>query len=217
MKTIEINAEIRKETGKTATRKLRKEEKAPCVIYGGEKVVHVAATAKELKKIVFTPDVYLIDLKTDEKTYRVIIQDLQFHPVTDEVQHIDFFEVYDEKEIKISLPIHAVGVPVGIQQGGKLRQNKRLLQVKGLVKDLPDYIEIDITPMQVGETITVGDVDLGNLKSTTQDTQLLIALRSSRSIAPVLPAEGEEGEEGEEEGEEGEEGEEAEKEEAAEE
>ena len=198
MKTIEINAEIRKETGKAATRRLRKEENVPCVVYGGEKVVHVAATAKELKKIVFTPDVFLVDLKTDEKTYRVIMQDLQFHPVTDEIQHIDFYEVHDEKEIKISLPIHTKGVPVGIQQGGKLRQNKRLLQVKGLVKDLPDYIEVDISNLQVGETITVGDVDLGKMKPTTPDTQLLIALRSSKSIAPVLPAEGEEGQEGEE-------------------
>lgn len=164
MKTIEIKGQLREVLGKKETKKLRKEGKVPCVIYGGEAPVHFYAEANDFRSIIITPNVYLINLNVDGKEYTTIMQDIQFHPVTDEPLHIDFLEYTDDKPVKIEVPVKVSGFAKGIKAGGKLKVNLRRLKVRALAKDLPDTIEIDVTELGLGESFKVGAVNVENME-----------------------------------------------------
>jgi len=158
MKSIELKGTVREKVGKSNSKKIRAGEAVPCVLYGGKEYAFFSVIEKDLKEILYTPNVYLIDLNIDGKKKKAKIQDLQFHPVTDRVLHIDFFEVEATKKIVIEIPVRVEGNSIGVKEGGKLIQDRRKLKVRGLVKDLPDEIVIDVTNLVLGKSTMVGDL-----------------------------------------------------------
>jgi len=180
MERIEIKAEKRKETGKKATKQLRKEEKVPCVLYGGKENIHFTAEEKAFKKLIYTPKAFLVDLFLDGEEHKAVMQEISFHPVTDRILHIDFKEIFDDKKVDISIPVHIVGDSAGIKAGGKLRVRRRTLRVRALPKDLPDYLEVDITPLEIGQSFKVRDLHFDNLEILDPGQAMVVGVVSSR-------------------------------------
>ncbi len=160
MKKFEIKGTARQALGKKDTRNLRAQDLVPCVLYGGEAPIHFYAPEGDFRKIVYTPKVYQAELNIDGTIYNAFMQELQFHPVTDKLLHIDFLQIRDTKAIKIDLPVRLDGYAKGIQQGGRLKANLRTLKVKGIFKNLPDEIVIDVTNLGISESIRVGDIQV---------------------------------------------------------
>ena len=208
MKTISISAEKRTELGKKSTRDLRKIDHVPCVMYGGAEVIHFHAHENDFRNIVYTPNAYIVEIKINGDAYKTVMQELQFHPVTDKLNHIDFVELSDDKLVTVELPINLVGAAIGLKDGGKPRQRRRVLKVRGLINNLPDTLDIDITDVAVGDVIKIGDLSYENLEILDPVRSMIFAIVSSRvsmkGMELVEPeaeeevAEGEEGVEGEE-------------------
>jgi large subunit ribosomal protein L25 len=209
MKTIAISAKKRTDVGKKSTRELRKNEQVPCVMYGGEEVVHFHAHENDFRHVIFTPDVFIIEFDIDGEKRKAIMQEVQFHPVTDSLLHMDFVEVFDDRPFIINLPIKLTGSSIGVKNGGKTRQRRRVLKVKGLSKNMPDFLEIDITNVDVGDVIKIGDLSYENLEILDPSRSMIFSVVSSRlamkGMELVEPeteeVEGEEGAEATEEGE----------------
>ncbi len=215
MKTYQVKAEKREETGKKVSNRLRKSGKVPCVLYGGKENINFTAFHKDFINMIYSPDVFLIEIDLDGKVHKGVVQEIQFHPVTDKILHIDFFEVFDDKPFIVNLPVILTGNSIGIKNGGKLRVSRRYLKVKGLVRDMPDVLNIDITNVRIGETISVGDLSFENLTLLDPPTAMIMGVISSRVAAKGMMLEEEVEGEGEEAGEEaGEEGEQKEEESA---
>jgi large subunit ribosomal protein L25 len=196
MKSIEIKGELRKATGKKDSKGLRKEEKVPCVIYGGKENIHFSVLEKELKKLVFTPNVYLVDLDLDGKKHKAIVQDIQFHAVTDRVIHIDFLEIFEDKKVVISIPVVMQGLAEGVKAGGKLQVLNRKLKVKALFKDLPDTLDINVENVTLGKNVKVGELAFDNLEMLNDANTVVASVKLTRAAKGMADGEGE-GEEGE--------------------
>jgi len=209
MKTIQISAEKRSELGKKSTRDLRKLNHVPCVMYGGAEVIHFHAHENDFRHIVYTPNAYIVELNIEGKEHKAVMQELQFHPVTDKLNHIDFVEVFDDRAVTVELPILLTGAAIGIKNGGKPRQRRRVLKVRGLIANLPDALEIDITDVEIGDVIKIGDLFYENLEILDPARSMIFAVVSSRVSMKGMEidepeAEGEEAAEGAAEGAEGE-------------
>jgi len=164
MKTITIEGQIRTEFGKKATRQLRLEEKVPAVIYGGAKEINFAAPATAFKNIVYTPQFMVVLAKIDGKEYRCVLKDLQFDKVSDDLIHVDFLELVEDKKVIVTLPLKFTGAPVGVKAGGKLVIKIKSLKVKLLPKHLRENIELDITNLQLNENVRVQDVKADDME-----------------------------------------------------
>jgi large subunit ribosomal protein L25 len=215
MKTITIDVERRTELGKKSTRDLRKLDHVPCVMYGGAEVIHFHAHENDFRHIVYSPIAYIVQLKIDGQAHKAVMQDLQFHPVTDKLHHIDFVEVADDRPVTVELPIKLVGDSIGIKNGGKSRQRRRVLKVRGLIEHLPDALDLDITNVEIGDVVKIGDLSYENLEILDPARSMIYSVVSSR--VSMKGMEIEEPEVEAEEGEEAAEGEEAPAEGAAEE
>lgn len=181
MQTIELKATKRENLGKSATRQLRKEGKIPCVIYGGKETIHASALLKDFNKLLFTPKVHIINLDLDGQKYNVIIQDVQYHPVTDNAIHADFLQVFDDKPITIEIPVKLNGLAAGVKAGGKLTLEKRKLKVKGLAKNIPDILEIDVTNLGLGKSIQVGELNFDNIELLNNSNQVVASVKLTRA------------------------------------
>ena len=188
MKSIEIKGELRKSTGKKDSKRLRKEEKVPCVLYGGEKNIHFAVVEKDLKKLVFTPHVYLVDLDIEGKKHKAIVQDVQFHPVTDRVIHIDFYEIFEDKKVTVSIPVELQGLAEGVKAGGKLQILNRKLKVRAYYKDLPDTLKVNVEHVGLGKNIKVGDVSFDNLELLNADNMVIATVKLTRAAKGAMIA-----------------------------
>jgi len=198
MKSLTVKGEARKSLGKKDSHKLRAAEKAPAVLYGGEEPVHFSVDFSELRKLIYTPNVYLIDLDIDGTSYKAIMQDIQWHPVEEMVMHIDFLMIADDKPIKIDVPIKVTGHAKGIRAGGKLNTNLRRLKVKALATDIPDTINIDVTKLGLGQGIKVGDLKVENVEFLDPKSNVVVSVaitRAARSAAGAAGAGGDEEEE----------------------
>ena len=180
MKTIQISVEKRTELGKKSTRDLRKADHVPCVMYGGGEVLHFHAHENDFRHIVYTPTAFVVELNLGGEVHKAVMQELQFHPVTDKLFHIDFVEVFDDKPVTVELPITLIGAAIGIKNGGKARQRRRVLKVRGLIANLPDVLEIDITDIDIGEVIKIGDLTYDNLEILDPSRSMIFAVVSSR-------------------------------------
>ncbi|WP_424492969.1 50S ribosomal protein L25/general stress protein Ctc [Salinimicrobium sp. GXAS 041] len=183
MKSLTINGSKRESVGKKATKALRNAGKVPCVLYGGEQPLHFAADEIAFKDLVYTPDVHtvVIELEGGEKL-DAVLQDIQFHPVTDAILHIDFYQIYEDKEISMEIPVHTVGVPRGVKNGGVLRFNLRRMRVKGLPGNLPDFIEADVTPLKIGNKLYVTALKSEEFKIMHPDNTVVCQVRTSRNV-----------------------------------
>ena len=195
MKTVVIKGQKRETLGKKESKLLRSQEIVPAVLYGGEEPIHFAVPFKELRSLVYTPNVYLIDLDIDGEIYLAIMQDIQWHPVDEQVLHVDFFKIDADKLIKIEVPVTVSGHAKGIQQGGKLNKNLRRLKVKALAKDLPDAINVDVTELEIGDSIKVGDIEEGELELLDTKSNVVVAVNVTRLAKEVDTEEEVEGEE----------------------
>jgi large subunit ribosomal protein L25 len=196
MKTLEIQGTPRQELGKKSSRDLRKQGFVPCVMYGGEKNVHFSAHENQFKKLVFTPDVYLVKLELEGQVFDTVMQDIQFHSVNDSILHIDFVQVHPDRKVIVNLPIKLTGSSVGIRGGGKLRQRRHYLKVKGFIKDMPDQLDVDMTDLDIGDSLKIGDLTYENLEVLDPPRAMVVGVVSSRLVAKglreAIPEEGEE-------------------------
>lgn len=199
MKSVALSGNKRAERGTSKANNLRKEEKLPAVIYGGKENVHFTVNEVKFNKIINTPEVYFIDLDIDGAKFKAIIKDVQFHPVTDRVLHIDFLEVSEDKALTIKVPVKLTGRSKGVANGGTLKTPKTSLEINGLPNAIPENIEIDITSLKIGDSIKVGELDFPGLTFLGADNAVVVGVKMSRA-AVVAEEEEEEGEaaEGEE-------------------
>ena len=164
MKTFKIKGTARQAVGKKDSKQLRKQDLVPCVIYGGEKVVHFQAHENEFRKIIYTPSVFQVEIDVQGQLYQTFMQASQFHPVTDKLLHIDFLEIRDNVPVRLEIPVRLDGYAKGIQQGGRLKSNLRTLKAKGFSKNFPDEIVIDVTELNLGESVRVSDVKVEGIE-----------------------------------------------------
>lgn len=181
MKTIELSAALRTTTGKKAAKMDRKSELVPGIVYGGGENTMISLSERELKKVIYTPDVYLIKLSVDGKNMDVILKEVQFHPVTDKILHVDFLKVDDKKPVTVALPIVITGQAEGVKQGGKLLQVVRKVRVNGLVKNLPETINIDVTNLGIGKSIMVGDLSFDGYTIAEAKSLVLVTIKTTRA------------------------------------
>ncbi|MEA3317967.1 MAG: 50S ribosomal protein L25/general stress protein Ctc [Bacteroidota bacterium] len=196
MKSVEIKGALRKEIGKKYSNNLRKEKEIPCVLYGQDENVHFHTNVKSFKKLVYSPDVYAVDLDIDGKHYKAVMQAIQFHPVSDEILHADFYHVDDNSPITMRIPTKLEGIPVGVTNGGRLVWKLRKIKVRGLIANIPDEFVFDVTKLTIGDSIKIADVENDGIELLDSDNSVIAICKSPRKI--VEPVEGEEGEEGEE-------------------
>ena len=199
MKSITINGSKRESVGKSSTKALRNAGKVPCVLYGGEKPVHFSADEISFSKLVYTPNAHTVIISMDNKSeINAVIQDIQFHPVTEKILHVDFLQIFENKEVTITVPVRFEGNAPGVRnQGGNLSKNKRKLSVRALPKDLPDFIKADISSLNLNDNITIADVSEETFKFLHPDNMVICQVKMSRaSLSLSTDEEGEEGEEG---------------------
>ncbi|WP_442264932.1 50S ribosomal protein L25/general stress protein Ctc [Tenacibaculum sp. ZS6-P6] len=183
MQSITINGSQRESVGKKATKALRNAGKVPCVLYGGDKPVHFSAEEKAFKSLVYTPNVYTASIELDGKTYAAVLQDIQFHPVTDKILHIDFYQLFEDKPVTMEIPVKLVGNSKGVMIGGALRHNMRKLKVKALPANLPDFIEADITELEIGNKLYITELANENFTFLHPDNTVVAQVRMSRNAA----------------------------------
>ncbi len=182
MKSITINGSQRESVGKKATKALRNAGQVPCVLYGGDKPVHFSAKELAFSKLVYTPNAHTVVITLDNgETLNAVLQDIQFHPVTDRILHIDFYQLFEEKEIALNIPVNLIGNSKGVKNGGVLRRPYRKLRVKALPANLPDFIEIDITDLKIGDKVTVGELSNDKYAILHPDNSVVTQVRTSRT------------------------------------
>ncbi|MGY0408259.1 MAG: 50S ribosomal protein L25/general stress protein Ctc [Polaribacter sp.] len=185
MKSISIKGSKRESVGKVATKALRNAGMVPCVIYGGEKPVHFSAEEKAFKNLVYTPNVYTATINVDGEKIPAILQDIQFHPVSEKILHVDFYQLFEDKEITMHIPVRLTGKSKGVAIGGSLRHNIRKMKIKALPKNLPDFIETDVTELEIGSKLYI--IALKNDKFTIMhpDNTVVAQVRMSRNATKV--------------------------------
>lgn len=210
MKKVSVSGSLRENVGKKDAKRLRREGNVPCVIYGGKEQIQFYTSEKSFKEIVFTPEACIVSIDIGGKKKEAVLQDIQYHPVTDKVIHADFLEVFPDKPVKISVPIKVVGDSPGVIAGGKMLIKRRRLNIMALPHQLPAEIEIDISDLEINDSFVVGRLELDNIELLDPENSVVVLVKSARAamMAPVEPeVEEVEGEEVEGEGEEGEGGE----------
>lgn len=181
MQIFELKGELRNDLGKKATSVLRSEGKVPCVLYGGEGNVHFAVVEKDLQKLLYTPVVYIVKLTIDGKEYEAVMRELQFHPVSDRILHIDFFQISEEKPVMMEVPVKLQGFAEGVQAGGKLALVVRKLKVKALPVNLPGEIVLDVTNLGLGKSIKVKDLSFENFEIVNAKEVVIAQIKLTRA------------------------------------
>ncbi|SDQ21452.1 50S ribosomal protein L25/general stress protein Ctc [Flagellimonas zhangzhouensis] len=199
MKSITIKGSQRESVGKVSTKALRNAGKVPCVLYGGDKPMHFSAEELSFKDLVYTPNAYtaVIELESGEK-FDAVLQDIQFHPVTDKILHVDFYQLFEDKPITMNIPVRLEGNSPGVRNGGRLLFRKRKLAIKALPNLLPDFITVDISKLRIGGTIAVETILNDDYTILHPDSTAIVQVKASRtSVAGADDEEDEEAEGGE--------------------
>ena len=202
MKTFELKGEIRTDFGKTAANSLRKESLIPCNLYGGKDLenINFVVNYTDILKLIYTPNVYIVNLTLGDKQIKTILKETQFHPVKDEVIHMDFLRISEDTPVIMEIPVKLTGVAAGVKAGGRQYLEKRRLKVKGLYKYFPATLDVDITHLKLGDSILVSELDFDNIEILNPQDAMVCRVQTTRIILdPVLEAEEEEAEEAAEE------------------
>ena len=181
MKSITIKGSKRESVGKVATKALRNAGMVPCVIYGGDKPVHFSAEELAFKNLVYTPNVYTATIHVDGQKIAAILQDIQFHPVTDKILHVDFYQLFDDKEVTMNIPVKLTGTSPGVLNGGSLRFTNRKLKVKALPANLPDFVTADISSLKIGNKLFVTSLANDDYTFMHPDNTVVVQVRTSRN------------------------------------
>mgnify|MGYP000907715155 CR=1 FL=1 len=192
MKSVSISGSPRENVGKKDAKKHRNEGKVPCVLYGGKEQIHFSTDETSFKQIVYTPEASTIKLNIQDKEYHAILQDIQYHPVSDRILHADFMEIFNDKPVIIHIPIKVTGNSQGVLKGGRFIQKLRKVKIKALVADLPDNIEIDITPLDINDSIKISDLKLNKVTFLDPPSSVVVGVRVTRVVVEdtTKPAEG---------------------------
>ena len=197
MKSIEIVGSLRTETGKKATHSLRKNNSVPCVLYGMQKnengnqvATHFTVTVDGLRKLVYTPHIYVVDLNIDGKVVNAIMKDIQFHPVTDAILHVDFLQINEENPIVMEVPVQMEGLAEGVKAGGKLALQMRKLKVKALYSAIPERLIVNVTSLGLGKTIKVGELNYEGLEILNAKEAVVCAVKLTRAARGAQAAAG---------------------------
>ena len=196
MKAITIKGSERESVGKKATKALRNAGKVPCVVYGGDKPLHFSADELAFRDLVYTPNAHTVAIELDGGTsVKAIMQDIQFHPVTDAIIHIDFYQLFDDKMVTMNIPVTLEGNSPGVRNGGRLLFRKRKLAIKALPSKLPDFFNVDISKLKIGQNISVASLVSEDFTILHPESQVVVQVKTART-AVVADDEDEEGEEG---------------------
>ena len=195
MKSIEIKGSLRTDLGKKATRELRKDNGVPCVLYGVKKdenglpvATHFTVPVDGLRNLVYTPNIYSVNLDIDGTVVTAIMKDIQFHPVKDTILHVDFYQVTEEKPIVMAVPVKLEGLAEGVRAGGKLVQVQRYLKVKALYTAIPEILTVDVTALQLGKSIKVGELSYEGLELVSAKESLVASVKTTRASAAAAAA-----------------------------
>ena len=184
MNSVSLSGSLRENVGKKDAKALRRNGQVPCIIYGNNiEQVKFFTDARSFKKILYTPETLIIDFEINGKVYHTILQDIQYHPVTDEVLHADFLYVNEENPITVTLPVRTQGTCPGVMRGGRMNMNLSKLKVRGYVNDLPDNIIIDVTKLQMNQAIKVKDLDLEKITILVPANTIVVDVRAPRNAA----------------------------------
>lgn len=181
MKSITIQGTKRENVGKKSTKALRDAELVPCVVYGGGEPLNFSTEEKSFKNLVYTPDAHTAELVIDGETIPAVLQDIQFHPITDKILHVDFYRLSDDKPVIMEVPVRVTGRAKGVVAGGVLRQSFRKLKIKSLPNNLPDEIVVDVTPLRIGNKLYVGDIKTSGYSFMHPDNAVVVAVKMSRT------------------------------------
>ena len=180
MKSITINGSKRESVGKKSTKAVRNAGEVPCVLYGGEGPVHFSAPELSFSKLIYTPNAHTVVISLGDVSYNAVLQDIQFHPVSERILHVDFYQLFDDKEIAIDIPVILNGIPLGVRAGGVLRRNRRKLRIKALPSNLPDNIQIDISELKIGNKVYVSELFNEDYKLLHSDNTVVCQVKQSR-------------------------------------
>lgn len=183
MKSITIQGTKRESVGKKSTKALRDAELVPCVVYGGETPLNFSAEEKAFKGLVYTPEAHTVSLEVDGQIIPAVLQDIQFHPLTDKIQHADFYQLSDDKPVIMEVPVRITGRSKGVVAGGVLRQTYRKLKVKAIPANLPDEIVVDITPLRIGNKFYVESLKNDKYSFMHPDNAVVVAVKMSRNAS----------------------------------
>ena len=181
MKSITIQGTKRESVGKKSTKALRDAELVPCVVYGGGEPLNFSTEEKSFKNLVYTPDAHTATLVIDGVTVEAVLQDIQFHPITDKILHVDFYQLHADKAVVMEVPVRITGRSKGVVAGGVLRQTYRKLKVKAIPANLPDEVVVDVTPLKIGNKLYVGDVKTEGYSFMHPDNAVIVAVKMSRN------------------------------------
>jgi len=188
MKSLEIVGFKRANLGKTDAKALRLDAQVPCVLYGGKDTVHFSVPAILFRELLYTPEAHIVELNIEGDEYRAIVQDAQFHPVNEMLLHVDFLELQEGKEVKMDIPVKYVGVSPGVLAGGKLVSKLRKLKVKAAAENLPDYVEVNISGLELGKSIKVGAVETKNYTILTNAQAPIATITIPRALKGEMAA-----------------------------
>ena len=181
MKHLTLKAELRTEFGKKAAKAARREGFVPCNLYGAGENVTFGVNEKELRALIYTPNSFIVELDFNGKIEKAVMREAQFHPIREQILHVDFYRVVEGQPVAIALPVRLTGNAEGVKIGGKLALSARKLVVRGLMENLPDELVVDVTPLKVGQTIFVGDLAFEGLQFLSPATQAVCAVRVTRA------------------------------------
>ena len=181
MKSITIQGTKRESVGKKSTKALRDAELVPCVVYGGAETLNFSAEERAFKGLVYTPEAHTVSIEVDGQTIPAVLQDIQFHPITDKILHADFYQLADDKPVVMEVPVRITGRAKGVVSGGAMRQTYRKLKIKALPANLPDEIVVDVTPLKIGNKLYVGDIKTSNFTFMHPDNAVVVAVKMSRT------------------------------------
>ena len=182
MKTVALTGELRSDLGSKYSRAMRNEGKVPCVLYGGGDHIHFFVYAQDFKALVYTPNTYKVQLTIEGKKYMAILHDMQFHPVNESILHADFLAVDEKNPITVSIPVTVEGNSPGVRAGGKLIQKIQRLKIKGLIKDIPDSIVINIDGLELGQSTKVKNVEVPNIQILDNKDNAVVSIKMTRNV-----------------------------------
>ena len=182
MKTVALTGELRPTLGTKDAKALRNEGKVPCVLYGGKDHLHFFVYAPDFKALVYTPNTYKVQLTIEGKKHLAILQDMQFHPVNETILHADFLAIDEVKPVTLSIPIKVAGISPGVRAGGKLIQKIQRLKVKSVVGNIPDYVEVNIGALDLGQSIKVKEIEIPNVEILDAKENAVISVKMTRNV-----------------------------------
>lgn len=189
MKTFELSGSVRTELGQKASAELRKQDLIPCVLYGCKKEnTNFTVSKSAVRKLIYSPEVFEVKLTIDNKVCTAVIKEIQFHPVSDNILHIDFLEVDDKKPIVFKVPVKTEGLAVGVKAGGKLSLEMKRMKVKGLCKNIPECVTVNVENLEVGKSIKAGELSFPNIEIVDNKESLVVCVKSTRAAKAAAEA-----------------------------